>query len=179
MSNKLNGRKQLSEFKESFSLMLKTKKSTIVTAEDIKVVFNSLQLYPDKEQLDEIIEQVSTNSQNKGFDLVEFVSFMATAMDTLDQQEEVDDLIVGPSEKNNFISLVGIRDQKWRRMFQLFSDPEKNAITKKSIREAADTIGDEITDDDIEDMFGDVSENGLLYEEFADYMMSTTRGVFV
>lgn len=132
-----------------------------------------MSIYPTKEELVEIIKLVST-SEKGGFDFVEFVSFMATAMDTLEQQKEVDDLLVKPEKKNNFITLQTTREEKWRKMFDLFADSEKQLVTKESFRAASEKIGDKVEDEEIEVMFSDVPE-GLGFDEFRRYMLNMVR----
>jgi calmodulin len=134
---------QISEFKEAFSLFDKAGEGTI-TAVELGTVMRSLGQNPTDDELTAMINEVDADG-NGTIDFPEFLTMMARKMSDIDSEAEI------------------------RAAFKVFDKDCDGFITVHELRHIMPTLGENLTDQEIDDMIreADITGDGRVnYEEF-------------
>jgi calmodulin len=140
---------QIAEFKEAFQIFDKDGDGMITTKE-LGTVMRSLGQNPSEEELKVMIEEVDADGSGT-IDFKEFLGLMARKMKETDTEEELIEA------------------------FKVFDRDGNGVISAHELRFVMTTAGEQLTDDEIEEMIreADIDGDGYIdYEEFVRMMMS-------
>ncbi|CAG9323448.1 unnamed protein product [Blepharisma stoltei] len=141
---------QLAELKEAFSLFDKDGNGQITTRE-LGTVMRSIGQNPTEGELQDIINEVDHNG-NGTVDFPEFVTLMAKRMvPSADPMEEI------------------------MEAFRAFDRDGSGFITADELKQAMATLGERLTDVEIEEMIKEADADGsghISYEEFVKMMVA-------
>lgn len=146
MAHKLTDEK-IAEFKCAFELFDKDGSGQI-SAEELATVLKNLNQKPSASDLKEMIDEIDTDG-NGLIDFDEFVDIMASKMKDNDSEEEI------------------------AEAFKILDKENLNYITKFSLRQMAHSIGEEMTEEEINELFKDYcssNNNQMNFSEFNDMM---------
>ncbi|KAL7009648.1 hypothetical protein EMMF5_000556 [Cystobasidiomycetes sp. EMM_F5] len=134
---------RLAEFKEAFSLFDKDGDGTITTKE-LGTVMRSLGQNPTEAELQDMINEVDTDS-NGTIDFPEFLTMMARKMKDTDSEEEI------------------------KEAFKVFDKDGNGFISAAELRHVMTNLGEKLSDTEVEEMIreADVDGDGQInYDEF-------------
>lgn len=140
---------KLKEFREAFDLFDKNKDGSI-TAKELSNVMKSLNHHATDQEVQEMIAEVDTDGNGR-VDFEEFVSLMNRRTKETDTEEEV------------------------INAFRVFDKEGNDTISSSELRHIMTTIGDKLTDEEVEEMIreADVDGDGYInYVEFVRMMMA-------
>lgn len=140
---------QIAEFKEAFQIFDKDGDG-LITTKELGTVMRSLGQNLSEEELKTMIEEVDTDKSGT-IDFQEFLGLMAWKMKETDIEEELVEA------------------------FKVFDRDGNGLISAHELRFVMSTSGEQLTEEDIEEMIREADENGdgyIDYEEFVRMMMS-------
>jgi calmodulin len=140
---------QIAEFKEAFQIFDKDGDGSITTKE-LGTVMRSLGQNPSEEELSIMIEEVDEDGSGT-IDFKEFLGLMARKMKETDTEEELIEA------------------------FKVFDRDGNGLISAHELRFVMTTAGEQLTDEEIEEMIREADEDNdgyINYEEFVRMMMS-------
>lgn len=140
---------QIAEFKEAFQIFDKDGDG-LITTKELGTVMRSLGQNLSEEELKTMIEEVDTDKSGT-IDFQEFLGLMAWKMKETDIEEELIEA------------------------FKVFDRDGNGLISAHELRFVMSTSGEQLTEEDIEEMIREADENGdgyIDYEEFVKMMMS-------
>lgn len=140
---------QIAEFKEAFQIFDKDGDG-LITTKELGTVMRSLGQNLSEDELKTMIEEVDTDKSGT-IDFQEFLGLMAWKMKETDIEEELIEA------------------------FKVFDRDGNGLISAHELRFVMSTSGEQLTDEDIEEMIREADENGdgyIDYEEFVRMMMS-------
>ena len=141
---------QKQEIKEAFDLF-DTDGSGTIDAKELKVAMRALGFEPKKEEIRKLIADVDTNGSGV-IDFPEFLDMMTTKMAERDPREEMS------------------------KAFRLFDDDETGKISFKNLKRVAKELGENMTDEEIQEMIDEADRDGdgeISEEEFMRIMKKT------
>ena len=141
---------QKQEIKEAFDLF-DTDGSGTIDAKELKVAMRALGFEPKKEEIRKLIADVDTNGSGV-IDFPEFLDMMTTKMAERDPREEM------------------------IKAFRLFDDDETGRISFKNLKRVAKELGENMTDEEIQEMIDEADRDGdgeISEEEFMRIMKKT------
>ena len=141
---------QKQEIKEAFDLF-DTDGSGTIDAKELKVAMRALGFEPKKEEIRKLIADVDTNGSGV-IDFPEFLDMMTTKMAERDPREEMG------------------------KAFRLFDDDETGKISFKNLKRVAKELGENMTDEEIQEMIDEADRDGdgeISEEEFMRIMKKT------
>ncbi|RNA44698.1 neo-calmodulin-like isoform X2 [Brachionus plicatilis] len=131
---------QISELKQAFRLFDK-EGNGVVTTQEIGSVLRNLGLYPTEQELQQMLKDI---------DIDEFVQLMYNMGNISEISEEQE-------------------DKELREAFKVFDRKGNGFITSSDLRSVLQCLGEQLTEDEIEDMIEEVDIDGdgrIDYEEF-------------
>lgn len=140
---------QIAEFKEAFQIFDKDGDGSITTKE-LGTVMRSLGQNPTEEELKNMIREVDADGSGT-IDFKEFLGLMARKMKETDTEEELIEA------------------------FKVFDRDGNGLISAHELRFVMTTAGEQLSDEDIDEMIRDADLDGdgyIDYEEFVRLMMS-------
>ncbi len=140
---------QIAEFKEAFQIFDKDGDG-LITTKELGTVMRSLGQNLSEEELKTMIQEVDTDESGT-IDFQEFLGLMAWKMKETDIEEELVEA------------------------FKVFDRDGNGLISAHELRFVMSTSGEQLTEEDIEEMIREADENGdgyIDYEEFVRMMMS-------
>ena len=140
---------QIAEFKEAFQIFDKDGDG-LITTKELGTVMRSLGQNLSEDELKEMIEEVDTDKSGN-IDFQEFLGLMAWKMKESGIEEELIEA------------------------FKVFDRDGNGMISAHELRFVMSTSGEQLTEDDIEEMIRQADENGdgyIDYEEFVRMMMA-------
>ena len=141
---------QKQEIKEAFDLF-DTDGSGTIDAKELNVAMRALGFEPKKEEIRKLIADVDTNGSGV-IDFPEFLDMMTTKMAERDPREEMS------------------------KAFRLFDDDETGKISFKNLKRVAKELGENMTDEEIQEMIDEADRDGdgeISEEEFMRIMKKT------
>ncbi|CAN6652031.1 calmodulin [Trichomonascus vanleenenianus] len=142
--------KQISAFKEAFSLFDKDNDGQITTKE-LGVVMRSLGQNPSESELSDMINEVDVDNDGT-IDFPEFLTMMARKMKDTDSDEEI------------------------REAFKVFDRDGNGFISAAELRHVMTSIGETLTDQEVDQMIREADADGdgrINYNEFVDLLQNT------
>lgn len=142
---------QKQEIKEAFDLF-DTDGSEKIDAKELKVAMRALGFEPKKEEIKKMISDIDKDGSGT-IDFNEFLDMMTSKMSERDSREEV------------------------LKAFRLFDDDETGKITLKNLRRVAKEIGENMTDEELQEMIEEADLDGdgeIDQEEFLRIMKKTS-----
>jgi len=136
---------QKSEVKEAFDLF-DTDGSGVIEAKELKVALRALGIEPQKDEIKRLINEVDRSGKERDatgtIDFKEFLEIMTTKMSEKDNPEEI------------------------QKAFDLFDKDDSGQISYENLREVAEELGENISEDELREMifeackdrFGSVSK---------------------
>ena len=142
---------QRQEIKEAFDLF-DTEGSGTIDAKELKVAMRALGFEPKKEDIKQMISQLDVEG-NGVIEFGQFLDLMTTKMAERDPREEM------------------------LKAFRLFDEDETGKITFKNLKRVAKELGENMSDDEIQEMIdeADRSGNGEISEEDFVRIMKKTN----
>ena len=142
MNNKYPGKKnksnltteQKEEIKEAFDLF-DTEGSGKIDAKELKVAMRALGFEPKKEEIRNIILDVDRNGSGT-IEYNDFLEVMSVKMQERDPVEEM------------------------KKAFRLFLDDDSDKITLKHLKKVAKDLGENMTDEELQEMIDEADRNG-------------------
>jgi len=155
-SNKSKNRIELTEeqkqeIQEAFDLF-DTDGSGTIDAKELKVAMRALGFEPKKEEIKKMITDIDKDGSG-AIDFNEFLEMMTKKMSEKDSREEI------------------------LKAFRLFDDDETGFITLKNLRRVAKEIGENMNDDELQEMIDEADRDGdgqISEEEFLRIMKKTS-----
>ncbi|CAD2084516.1 centrin-1, putative [Plasmodium vinckei] len=147
--NELNDEQKL-EIKEAFDLF-DTNGTGRIDAKELKVAMRALGFEPKKEDIRKIISDVDKDGSGT-IDFNDFLDIMTIKMSERDPKEEI------------------------LKAFRLFDDDETGKISFKNLKRVAKELGENITDEEIQEMIDEADRDGdgeINEEEFMRIMKKT------
>lgn len=147
--NELNEEQKL-EIKEAFDLF-DTNGTGRIDAKELKVAMRALGFEPKKEDIRKIISDVDQDGSGT-IDFNDFLDIMTIKMSERDPKEEI------------------------LKAFRLFDDDETGKISFKNLKRVAKELGENITDEEIQEMIDEADRDGdgeINEEEFMRIMKKT------
>ena len=141
---------QKQEIKEAFDLF-DTDGSGTIDAKELKVAMRALGFEPKKEEIRKMIADVDKDGQGV-IDFTEFLDMMTVKMAERDPREEM------------------------LKAFRLFDDDETGKISFKNLKRVAKELGENMTDEEIQEMIDEADRDGdgeISEEEFMRIMKKT------
>jgi len=138
---------QKQEIKEAFDLF-DTDGSEKIDAKELKVAMRALGFEPKKEEIKKMISDIDKDGSGT-IDFNEFLEMMTSKMSERDSREEI------------------------LKAFRLFDDDETGKITLKNLRRVAKEIGENMTDEELQEMIEEADldgDNEIDQEEFLRIM---------
>ncbi len=142
---------QKQEIREAFDLF-DTDCSGTIDAKELKVAMRALGFEPKKEEIKKMIADIDKDGSGT-IDFNEFLEMMTTKMSERDSREEI------------------------LKAFRLFDDDESGFITLKNLRRVAKEIGENMTDEELQEMIDEADRDGdgqINEEEFLRIMKKTS-----
>mmetsp|Transcript_4978 Transcript_4978/g.7495 ORF Transcript_4978/g.7495 Transcript_4978/m.7495 type:complete len:167 (+) Transcript_4978:2-502(+) len=136
---------QKAEVKEAFDLF-DTDGSGVIEAKELKVALRALGIEPQKDEIKRLINEVDRSGKERDatgtIDFKEFLEIMTTKMSEKDNPEEI------------------------QKAFDLFDKDDSGQISYENLREVAEELGENISEDELREMifeackdrFGSVSK---------------------
>lgn len=141
---------QKQEIKEAFDLF-DTDGSGTIDAKELKVAMRALGFEPKKEEIRKMIQDVDKDGSGV-IDFPEFLDMMTAKMAERDPREEM------------------------LKAFRLFDDDETGKISFKNLKRVAKELGENMTDEEIQEMIDEADRDGdgeISEEEFMRIMKKT------
>ena len=141
---------QKQEIKEAFDLF-DTDGSNTIDAKELKVAMRALGFEPKKEEIRKMIADADRDGSGV-IDFPEFLDMMTTKMAERDPREEM------------------------LKAFRLFDDDETGKISFKNLKRVAKELGENMTDDEIQEMIDEADRDGdgeIGEDEFMRIMKKT------
>jgi centrin-1 len=141
---------QKQEIKEAFDLF-DTDGSGTIDAKELKVAMRALGFEPKKEEIRKMIADVDKDGSGV-IDYTEFLDMMTSKMAERDPREEM------------------------IKAFRLFDDDETGKISFKNLKRVAKELGENMTDEEIQEMIDEADRDGdgeISEEEFMRIMKKT------
>lgn len=141
---------QKQEIREAFDLF-DTDGSGTIDIKELKVAMRALGFEPKKEELKRMYLEVDKSGTGK-IDFNEFLELMTKKMAEKDSREEI------------------------IKAFKLFDDDEKGAISFKNLKRVAKELGENLTDEEIQEMIDEADRDGngvIDQDEFLRIMKKT------
>tara|TARA_B110000305_G_C19108577_1_gene478676 strand:- start:103 stop:603 length:501 start_codon:yes stop_codon:yes gene_type:complete len=141
---------QKQEIKEAFDLF-DTDGSGTIDAKELKVAMRALGFEPKKEEIRKMIADADRDGSGV-IDFTEFLDMMTQKMAERDPREEM------------------------LKAFRLFDDDETGKISFKNLKRVAKELGENMTDDEIQEMIDEADRDGdgeIGEEEFMRIMKKT------
>mmetsp|Transcript_32637 Transcript_32637/g.24103 ORF Transcript_32637/g.24103 Transcript_32637/m.24103 type:complete len:166 (+) Transcript_32637:20-517(+) len=141
---------QKQEIKEAFDLF-DTDGSGTIDAKELKVAMRALGFEPKKEEIRKMIADADKNGSGV-IDFPEFLDMMTVKMAERDPREEM------------------------LKAFRLFDDDETGKISFKNLKRVAKELGENMTDEEIQEMIDEADRDGdgeISEEEFMRIMKKT------
>merc|ERR1711965_121904 len=141
---------QIQEIREAFDLF-DTDGSGTIDAKELKVAMRALGFEPKKEEIRKMIADAYRDGSGV-IDFPEFLDMMTTKMAERDPREEM------------------------LKAFRLFDDDETGKISFKNLKRVAKELGENMTDDEIQEMIDEADRDGdgeIGEEEFMRIMKKT------
>ncbi len=142
---------QKQEIKEAFDLF-DTDGSEKIDAKELKVAMRALGFEPKNEEIKKMISDIDKDGSGT-IDFPEFLEMMTAKMSSRDSKEEI------------------------LKAFRLFDDDETGKITLKNLRRVAKEIGENMTDEELQEMIEEADldgDNEIDMEEFLRIMKKTS-----
>ncbi len=142
---------QKQEIKEAFDLF-DTDGSEKIDAKELKVAMRALGFEPKNEEIKKMISDIDKDGSGT-IDFHEFLEMMTAKMSSRDSKEEI------------------------LKAFRLFDDDETGKITLKNLRRVAKEIGENMTDEELQEMIEEADldgDNEIDVEEFLRIMKKTS-----
>merc|ERR1719245_275763 len=142
---------QKQEIREAFDLF-DTDGSGSIDAKELKVAMRALGFEPKKEEIKKMISDIDKDGSGS-IDFSEFLEMMTTKMSEKDSREEI------------------------LKAFRLFDDDETGFITLKNLRRVSKEIGENMTDEELQEMIDEADRDGdgqVSEEEFLRIMKKTS-----
>jgi centrin-1 len=142
---------QKQEIKEAFDLF-DTDGSEKIDAKELKVAMRALGFEPKNEEIKKMISDIDKDGSGT-IDFPEFLEMMTAKMSSRDSKEEI------------------------LKAFRLFDDDETGKITLKNLRRVAKEIGENMTDEELQEMIEEADldgDNEIDVEEFLRIMKKTS-----
>ncbi len=140
---------RLKEYRDAFEMFDRDKDGTI-TAKELANVMRSLNQEPTEQELFEMINEVDVDGNGR-IDFEEFVTLMNRRSKETDTEDEV------------------------INAFRVFDKEGNGCIGSGELKHIMTTIGDKLTEDEVEEMIreADIDGDGYInYEEFVRMMMA-------
>merc|ERR1719245_876111 len=155
-SNKSKNRIELTEeqkqeIKEAFDLF-DTDGSGTIDSKELKVAMRALGFEPKKEEIRKMIDDIDKDGSG-AIDFNEFLEMMTQKMSEKDSKEEI------------------------LKAFRLFDDDETGFITLKNLRRVAKDIGENMSDEELQEMIDEADRDGdgqISEDEFLRIMQKTS-----
>merc|ERR1719245_774840 len=155
-SNKSKNRIELTEeqkqeIKEAFDLF-DTDGSGTIDSKELKVAMRALGFEPKKEEIRKMIDDIDKDGSG-AIDFNEFLEMMTQKMSEKDSKEEI------------------------LKAFRLFDDDETGFITLKNLRRVAKDIGENMSDEELQEMIDEADRDGdgqINEDEFLRIMQKTS-----
>merc|ERR1712072_1462473 len=141
---------QKQEIKEAFDLF-DTDGSGNIDSKELKVAMRALGFEPKREEIKKLISEVDKDGSGV-IDFPEFLDMMTAKMAERDPREEM------------------------MKAFRLFDDDETGKISFKNLKRVAKELGENMTDDEIQEMIDEADRDGdgeIGEEEFMRIMKKT------
>ena len=141
---------QKQEIKEAFDLF-DTDGSGNIDSKELKVAMRALGFEPKREEIKKLISEVDKDGSGV-IDFPEFLEMMTAKMAERDPREEM------------------------MKAFRLFDDDETGKISFKNLKRVAKELGENMTDDEIQEMIEEADRDGdgeIGEEEFMRIMRKT------
>ncbi|KAH8693870.1 putative calmodulin [Talaromyces proteolyticus] len=138
---------QIARFKDAFAVFDKDGNGDI-TAEELGEVMHSLGQNPTETELQDIVNELDVDHTGT-IDFQEFLAFMAHKVVETDDEAEL------------------------REAFRVFDQDGSGSIDAEEIRRVMKSIGENLTDEEIDDMIRQADANGdgtIDYEEFVNLL---------
>jgi len=142
---------QKQEIKEAFDLF-DTDGSENIDAKELKVAMRALGFEPKKEEIKKMISDIDKDGTGT-IDFNEFLEMMTAKMSERDSKEEI------------------------LKAFRLFDDDETGKISLKNLRRVAKEIGENMTDEELQEMIEEADRDGdgeIDQDEFLRIMKKTS-----
>jgi len=142
---------QKQEIKEAFDLF-DTDGSENIDAKELKVAMRALGFEPKKEEIKKMISDIDKDGSGT-IDFNEFLEMMTAKMSERDSKEEI------------------------LKAFRLFDDDETGKISLKNLRRVAKEIGENMTDEELQEMIEEADRDGdgeIDQDEFLRIMKKTS-----
>ncbi|XP_035687803.1 calmodulin-alpha-like [Branchiostoma floridae] len=151
MADKLS-EQQIIEYREAFSVYDKDGDGIIAIKELFKVMW-SLGQNPTEKEMEKILQDVDPDSEGS-IDFADFLAVMAKRQKDTEQEEEL------------------------RAAFRAFDMDHNGTIDTKELRSVMTDLCDDITNEDIDEMFYHFDKDGdgmISYEEFISVVMAAEK----
>ncbi|KAK0162616.1 hypothetical protein PV327_006381 [Microctonus hyperodae] len=125
---------QKADVKEAFDLF-DTDGTGVISTNELKVALRALGFEPKKDELKKIISDIDPNKTGK-ISFEEFLNLMTTKMREKDSKEEV------------------------LKAFRLFDDDDTGKITLKNLKRVAKELGENMTDEELQEMIDEADNDG-------------------
>ena len=141
---------QKQEIREAFDLF-DTDGSGTIDAKELKVAMRALGFEPKKEEIKKMISDIDKDGSGT-IDFQEFLEMMTAKMGEKDSKEEI------------------------LKAFRLFDDDETGKISFRNLKRVAKELGENMTDDEIQEMIEEADRDGdgeICEDEFMRIMRKT------
>jgi len=135
---------QKQEIKEAFDLF-DTDGSGSIDAKELKVAMRALGFEPKKEEIRSMIADID-KSGDGNIDIEEFMTMMTVKMGQRDSKEEM------------------------MKAFRLFDDDESGKISFKNLKRVAKDLGENMTDEELQEMIDEADREGTGEVSLDDFM---------
>jgi centrin-1 len=135
---------QRQEIREAFDLF-DTDGSGSIDAKELKVAMRALGFEPKKEEVRKMIADIDRNGSGT-IDFEEFLTMMTVKMGERDSKEEM------------------------IKAFRLFDDDETGRITFKNLKRVAKELGEDMTDEELQEMIDEADREGTGEVSLEDFM---------